>query len=73
MSNFISSIGGNVLRQTSLSPYLLAGKPPPDAPLGSLDENCKFFLANMAYSLTAQDVKQWFGVSFGSFIKKKRT
>ena len=61
-------------QQSSLFSGLLAGKSPPDAPLGFLDENYKFFLANMAYSVTAQHVKQWFGVSFGNFIKtEKRT
>ena len=66
---FILSIGANVLAQWSLSPGLVPTKPQPDAPLGLLDENCKFFFANMAYSLTAQDVKQWFGGGFGYFMK----
>lgn len=34
----------------------------PDIPLGPLDDTHKFFLANMSYSLTAQQVKQWFSV-----------
>ena len=37
--------------------------PPPDVPLGPLDENKKFFLANMAFTWTPQEVKLWFGVS----------
>jgi len=34
--------------------------PPADLPLGPLDENRKFFLANIAYTMTAPEVKGWF-------------
>ena len=43
--------------------------PPPDIPLGPLDDQHKFFLANMAYALTAQEVKQWFSVSYYRLIE----
>ena len=34
-----------------------------DTPIGELNEDRKFFLANMAFTFTSQDMKKWFGVS----------
>jgi len=64
-SGILSGPGGLV---GVIPPPTMTATPKPDIPIGPLDDTRKFFLANIAYSMTAQEVKQWFGVSIDCLL-----